>query len=60
MLDGAVKAGAIVRAGRRYGASSPSQLDALAESARPIPRRTVPAEALVPAGERAALAVAAS
>jgi hypothetical protein len=47
MLDGAVKAGAIVRSGDRYDAPSPSELDALAESAGTISPRTVPADALV-------------
>ena len=33
MLDGADKAGAIVRAGSRYDTASPSELDGLGETA---------------------------
>jgi hypothetical protein len=47
MLDGAVKAGAIVGAGSRYDAASSPEFDALAESARRISLRTVPAETLL-------------
>jgi hypothetical protein len=50
MLNFAGEAGALVRTGRRYDASSAAQLDALAEIARLIPLRTVPGEAPVRAG----------
>ena len=42
MLDGADKAGAIVRAGSRYDTASPSELDGLGETACTIPLRTMP------------------
>lgn len=47
VLDGAVRAGATVRAGHRDGAPAPTDLDALAESARTISFRSLPADALV-------------
>jgi hypothetical protein len=47
MLDGAVRAGVKLRAGSRYETPAPSQFDALAESARTISVRKLPANALV-------------
>jgi len=47
MLDGAVKAGAIVRAGSDDAAPAPTERDALAEGAHTIPFRSLPATALV-------------
>jgi hypothetical protein len=52
MLDGAVNAGAIVRAGSRYDAPSPSELDALGETARTILLRTVPPTRISPGAQR--------
>jgi T6SS, Phospholipase effector Tle1-like, catalytic domain len=47
MLDGALAAGVAVAAGRRYTAPAPSELNALAESARTISMRKLPANALL-------------
>jgi uncharacterized protein (DUF2235 family) len=47
MLDGATAAGLIVRPGGRNDAPTPTVLDALAEGARTISLRKVPANALV-------------
>jgi uncharacterized protein (DUF2235 family) len=47
MLDGAVRAGIAVRPGYRYTAPTPSEFDALAESARTVSIRRLPADALV-------------
>jgi hypothetical protein len=47
MLDGARAAGVAVPEGSRYAAPAPSEFDALAESARTISMRKLPASALV-------------
>lgn len=47
MLDGVVKAGALVRSGGRQQTPAPTELDALAEGARSVRLRTVPLDALV-------------
>ena len=47
MLDGVVKAGAIIRAGARQPSPAPTELDALAEGARSLHFRKVPDDALV-------------
>jgi hypothetical protein len=47
MLDGAVAAGAIARAGSRYETPAPTEVDALADTARTISFRKLPAEAPV-------------
>ncbi|HYZ69944.1 MAG TPA: DUF2235 domain-containing protein [Mycobacterium sp.] len=47
MLDGAVRAGIAVRPGYRYTAPTPSEFDALAESARTVSLRRLPYGALV-------------
>jgi uncharacterized protein (DUF2235 family) len=47
MLDGALAAGIAVSADSRYTAPAPSEFDALAESARTISMRKLPASALV-------------
>jgi uncharacterized protein (DUF2235 family) len=47
MLDGALKAGVAVVAGRRYTAPAPSESNALAETARTISMRKLPADALL-------------
>jgi hypothetical protein len=47
MLDGAVRAGVTLRGGSRYEAPTPSEYDALAESARTISLRRLPASPLV-------------
>ena len=47
MLDGVVKAGAIIRAGARQSTPAPTELDALAEGARSLHFRKVPDNALV-------------
>jgi len=47
MLDGAVKAGVAMRPGSRYLGPAPSEFDALAESARTMSIRKLPADALV-------------
>ena len=47
MLDGAVQAGVTVRGGSRCEAPAPSEYDALAESARTISLRRLPASPLV-------------
>jgi hypothetical protein len=47
MLDGAVQAGVTVRDGSRCEAPAPSEYDALAESARTISLRRLPASPLV-------------
>jgi hypothetical protein len=47
MLDGALAAGVAVAAGRRYTAPAPSEFNALAESARTISMRKLPANALL-------------
>ena len=47
MLDGVVKAGAVIRAGGRQRTPAPTELDALAEGARSLRFRRVPPNALV-------------
>lgn len=47
MLDGAVRAGIAVRPGYRYSAPTPSEFDALAESAHTVSIRKLPAQAVV-------------
>ena len=47
MLDGVVKAGAVIRAGGRQRTPAPTELDALAEGARSLRFRKVPPNALV-------------
>ena len=47
MVDGALKAGVAVSAGGRDTAPAPNEFDALAESARTISTRKLPADALL-------------
>ncbi|MBX7432251.1 DUF2235 domain-containing protein [Mycobacterium sp. Y57] len=47
MLDGATTAGVALRPSARHRAPAPSPADALAGSTRPVPLRTVPADAAV-------------
>jgi hypothetical protein len=47
LLDGAVRAGIAVRPGYRSTAPTPSEFDALAESARTVSLRRLPTDALV-------------
>jgi uncharacterized protein (DUF2235 family) len=47
IVDGAVKAGAVLGAGRQRQTRAPNELDALAETAPTIPLRTLPANAVV-------------
>jgi uncharacterized protein (DUF2235 family) len=47
MLDGAVKAGAVLRDGARQHMPAPTELDALAEGARSLRLRKLPSDALV-------------